>query len=77
MQQNNATVPTDRQLIDALNLVCDYAMRRIAPGWQIELTIASDESCLTLYDADGTQYDVVPETGQSMIRDMCDRSIEQ
>lgn len=66
-----------RALIDALNLLCKYVDENLRPGWEITLTMNSDECYMDLTDPDGE--DVEFEGGEmnySSIVSACDSSKE-
>lgn len=44
--------PTEQQLIDATNLLCDYVSQHLRPGWNMTLTMNNEEAYLTLEDED-------------------------
>ena len=49
---NQLEKPIDRQLIDACNLLCEYAIDRLPEGFELVLSVEDGEATLSLFDAD-------------------------
>lgn len=64
-----------QELIDAVNLICDYAQKNLPSGWSIDLTLARDECSSELFDPMGDEIeDTFGESGISSIAAMCDHA---
>lgn len=66
--------PANRELFDALNLICKYGMEHLAEGWEISISISSDECSIELLNPEGEEEHVDVDYLQSTLRAMCDLS---
>lgn len=69
--------PTNSDMIDALNMVCEYAESNLPKGWMIQLTMTSDESYLELTDSDSVVHEVEVDGWESAVVAMCEYSKER
>lgn len=69
---------TDRQLIDAVNLLCQYVDENLPRGWEITLTMRNGEAEATLTDPFGEDvWTDAADYNVSTLRDMCDTAKER
>lgn len=69
--------PTDRELIDAVNLLCDFVSDRLPDGWQLSLVMSRDEAYLELMGPDGDTHPDADSGGDgSSIRNSVEYAIE-
>lgn len=71
------TEPSHQQLIDAMNLICEYGMKHLADGWTIGLHIERGECSCELMDCDADVVEVASEFGVSHLVSMCELSHEK
>lgn len=65
----------DAKLIDAVNLLADFARHNLAPDWEISLRLTREEATIELTDPDGNDVDVYTNDASS-IRECCETSQE-
>lgn len=63
-----------KALIDAVNLLCEYAESKIASGWEVHLICRAGESELTLLDPSGEEHEVHSDRDWSTWAEACDVS---
>jgi len=56
---------TNSELIDALNLCCDHIGSRLPEGYEVVITLCSDEASLSLRDPKGESVEIEPQTSIS------------
>ncbi len=63
---------TQKRLIEACNLICEYVSSRLPEYWQVVLTIEKDDVNLELLNPDGEDCFVDSvDYGISVIDDLC------
>lgn len=66
---------TDRQLIDAVNLLAEYAMQHLPADYTITLSLTKSEASLRLEDPDGDEIEIPHDDGSSF-RNACDAAVD-
>lgn len=66
----------DDTLMEAVDTLCEFCTTKLADGWEIRLTITSDECSIELLDDCGAEHHVDHDDGVSIVRAMCTRSNE-
>ena len=66
----------DRRLIDAVNLLGEYAEQHLPDGFTITLEFRQSECCLSLEDEDVNDIEVMSDDG-SMFRLACEDAQER
>lgn len=75
---NDAEKKTQRDLIDACNLLCEFIMDRIPKGWEIELTMGSEDAGVCLRSPHGEYiHSDCEDNNTSSISALCDDAIER
>ena len=67
---------TSRQLIDAVNLLCEYAIRRLPPGYQLSLGVLNGEATVELIDDDGEEVEWFADLDYACWEAACDAATE-
>lgn len=70
-------LPSDRELIDACNLLCEYVEKSLPADYEIALVMRGSESECILYDVEGRDVEVIGELGRSLIAEMCEVARER
>ena len=68
---------TEKELIDALNMICEHVANLIPPGFSITLTMDSRESFMEMTDSRGNVVDADCHSNYSKLSAFCDVANEQ
>ena len=66
--------PSDRELIDAMNLIGEYVTNHLADGWQITIYCDKNGMAVGLEDEFANDVQAEVERDVSLLRSMCERS---
>jgi hypothetical protein len=62
-----------KQLIAAVNLLCEYVEQHLVPGWTIAIEMNHEEASLSLFDPGGEEHEVpASDWCESSITTACD-----
>lgn len=62
----------ERKLIDATNILCEFADKNLPAGWEIQLSMARGEATMELYDPSGAEITTdAADYGTSTLSEMC------
>ena len=64
-------VPSDQELIDACNLLCEFVGKNLPADYEIALIMRADEAECNLIDIEGDEVEVIGDRGRSTIAEMC------
>lgn len=67
---------TQKQLIQALNLICEHGKKKLIEQYTIEITITHQDATLTLYDPHGVEVEFDAEPEISVIDEACISAID-
>jgi hypothetical protein len=60
-------------LIDAVNLICEFVEGNLPQGWNLSLTMNSEDASLELLDPNGDDVDIgTSDPGYSNLAQACD-----